>query len=488
MHLLAIDQGTTGTTCLLVNEHQKVIDRSYREFDQHYPHPGWVEHDPEAIWASVIETIKELNERHPGGLELAAIGITNQRETTVVWDRKSGAPVHRAIVWQCRRTAEFCDQLKHKGLGERFRQRTGLVLDPYFSGTKIRWILDQYDVHAKAKAGHLAFGTIDSFLIHRLTDGAVHATDVTNASRTLLMNLETTQWDNWCLEQLEVPRAMLPEIRSCDALFGHTKGIQGLPDGVPIHGVLGDQQAALFGQACFQQGDAKCTYGTGAFLLANVGDQPIHSERGLLATPAWQLQGKTTYALEGATFIAGAAVQWLRDGLGMIENASDIEALAASVPDSGGVIFVPALAGLGAPHWRADARGAFFGLTRATTRAHFARAVLDGIALQIVDLLDAIAADSRAPLARLRVDGGAAANDLLMQTQSDLLNVSIDRPPMLEATGLGAALVAGLGVGLFGSLDALSDHWQSEQQFSPQRDHAWRTEQRQGWASATERC
>jgi len=488
MHLLAIDQGTTGTTCLLVNEQQEVVDRSYREFDQHYPQSGWVEHDPEAIWASVMDTISELNQRHPEGLNLAAIGITNQRETTIVWDRETGRPVHRAIVWQCRRTADFCDQLKAQGLGEQFSERTGLVLDPYFSGTKVRWILDHHQLHDQARVGQLAFGTVDSFLIHRLTGGAVHATDVTNASRTLLMNLETTQWDAWCLDQLGVPEAMLPEIRSCDAFFGHTQQIPGLPDGVPIHGVLGDQQAALFGQACFRQGDAKCTYGTGAFLLANVGAKPVHSRRGLLATPAWQLKGETTYALEGATFIAGAAVQWLRDGLGMIERSSDIEALAASVPDAGGVVFVPALAGLGAPHWRADARGAFFGMTRGTTKAHIARAVLDGIALQIVDLLDAIAADADASVARLRVDGGAAANDLLMQTQSDLLAVTIDRPPMLEATGLGAALVAGLGVGVFDSLDALSDHWRSEKSFSPARNEDWRAKQRAQWASATERC
>ena len=487
MYLLAIDQGTTGTTCLLVNERQEVVDRSYREFPQIYPQTGWVEHDPEAIWASVLATINDLMQRHPH-CELAAIGITNQRETTVVWERHSGRPVYNAIVWQCRRTEDFCVALRNAGYSDQFRDKTGLVLDPYFSGTKIRWILDHTKNHARAQSGELAFGTIDSFLISRLTNQRVHATDTTNASRTLMMNLGSGHWDSWCLDKLGIPDAILPEIRPCDALFGSTKGVPGLTDGIPIHGVLGDQHAALFGQACFTPGEAKCTYGTGAFLLANVGDQPVHSTRGLLATPAWNLGGQTTYALEGSTFIAGAAVQWLRDGLGMIDKASQIEALAASVPDSGGVMFVPALAGLGAPHWRADARGAFFGLTRGTTKAHFARAVLDGIALQIVDLLDAITADSGVCINRLRVDGGAAANNLLMQTQSDLLHVPIDRPPMLEATGLGAALVAGLGVGFLGSLERLKTDWNAEKIFYPTKDESWREIQKRAWEQATERC
>jgi glycerol kinase len=487
MHLLAIDQGTTGTTCLLVNAQQQVIDRAYREFPQIYPQPGWVEHDPEAIWDSVIATIGELMARHPD-VSLAAIGITNQRETTVVWERASGRPVHHAIVWQCRRTADFCDRLRQAGLAEPFHQKTGLVLDPYFSGTKLRWILDHTDNHARAQAGELAFGTIDSFLIHRLTGQAVHATDVTNASRTLMMDLQTCTWDSWCLEQLGVPREVLPEIRSCDSFYGTTQGLPGLPDGVPIHGVLGDQHAALFGQACFDPGDAKCTYGTGAFLLANVGSKPVFSNRGLLATPAWKLGGETTYALEGATFIAGAAVQWFRDGLGLIESAAEIEALAASVADSGEVVFVPALAGLGAPHWRAEARGAFFGLSRGTTKAHLARALLDGIALQIVDLLKAMSADSGTTINRLRVDGGAAANDLLMQTQADLLGVSVDRPSMLEATGLGAALVAGLGSGLFHSLDDLRHTSSQERCFDAEQNDAWRQGQMKRWADAVARC
>ena len=487
MYLLAIDQGTTGTTCLLVNERQEVIDRSYREFPQIYPQTGWVEHDPEAIWSSVLATIGDLMKRH-SQCEVAAIGITNQRETTVIWDRQNGRPIYNAIVWQCRRTEVFCQTLRQAGHGDRFRQTTGLVLDPYFSGTKIKWILDHTQSLSRAQRGELAFGTIDSFLVSRLTNQRVHATDTTNASRTLMMDLATGRWDSWCLEQLGIPEAILPEIKPCDAFFGTTQGVPGLADDIPIHGVLGDQHAALFGQACFAPGEAKCTYGTGAFLLANVGHQPVHSTRGLLATPAWNLGGKTTYALEGSTFIAGAAVQWLRDGLGLIDKASQIEALAASVNDSGGVIFVPALAGLGAPHWRADARGAFFGLTRGTTKAHFARAVLDGIALQIVDLLDAMTADSGVSINRLRVDGGAAANNLLMQTQSDLLHVPIDRPPMLEATGLGAALVAGLGVGFLSSLDRLRGDWNAEQSFYPTKDASWREAQRNAWASATKRC
>jgi len=362
-------------------------------------------------------------------------------------------------------------------------------VDAYFSGTKLRWILNHIDNGmARAEAGELAFGNIDSFLISRLTGGASHVTDVTNASRTMLMNLSTTAWDPFCLEALGVPAAVLPEIRDCDARFGETRGVPGLADGIPIHGVLGDQQAALFGQAAFEPGAAKCTYGTGAFLLANVGDTPVHSDGGLLATPAWKLGGKTTYALEGATFIAGAAVQWLRDGLGLIESAPQIEALAESVPDAGEVVFVPALAGLGAPHWRPEVRGAFFGLSRGSTSAHLARAVLDGIALQIVDLLEAMSEDSGRPIDTLRVDGGAAANNLLMQTQADLLGCRVDRPPMLEATGMGAALVAGLGVGLFENLDDLVAQWRLERRFEPQRDEGWRNERRAVWDRAVSRC
>ena len=490
MLILAIDQGTTGSTALLVDGAQRILAKRNQEFPQIYPRPAWVEHDPEAIWKSVVEATNACLDAVPGSREqVVAIGITNQRETTVLWDRDSGQSVHNAIVWQCRRTAAACDALKEKGLEDGFRQRTGLVLDAYFSGTKLAWLLDSIDQgRRRAEAGELAFGTIDSWLIHKITAGQSHSTDVTNASRTLMAELKTGDWDPWCLEKLGVPKSVLPTILDCDGHFGDTVSFCGLPDGIPIHGVLGDQQAALFGQACFQPGEAKCTYGTGAFLLANCGTEPPQSSQGLLVTPAWRLDGKTTYALEGSTFIAGAAVQWLRDELQIIQSAAEIEDLAEQVSDSGGVTFVPALAGLGAPYWRAEARGIITGLTRGSGRAEIARAVLDGIALQIVDLLEAAMADCPAPLARLRVDGGAAANNLLMQTQSDLLNVSVDRPPMLESTGLGAALVAALGVGAMKNLEALSDRWALERRFTPQQDAAWRSMQRRRWEDAVRKA
>jgi glycerol kinase len=490
MLILAIDQGTTGTTCLLLDAAHRSVAKAYREFPQIYPKEAWVEHDPEVIWATVLATIADLFSQLPGRRdEVAVIGITNQRETSLLWDRQSGAALANAIVWQCRRSAPLCATLKAAGHEPEFRRRTGLVLDPYFSGTKLRWMLDNHPgAAARAEAGELAFGTIDTWLIHKLTGGAVHATDTTNASRTLMANIDSGGWDPVCLDILGVPAAILPEIRACDAYFGSTDGVEGLADGIPIHGVLGDQHAALFGQACFAPGDAKCTYGTGAFLLANTGEKPVFSSRGLLTTPAWRLGGQTTYALEGATFIAGAAVQWLRDGLGMIDSAAQIEGLAGAVSDSGGVTFVPALAGLGAPHWRPEARGAFFGISRATGRAHIARAVLDGIALQVVDLLDAMAADSGLAIESLRVDGGAAANDLLMQTQADLFGVAVDRPPMLEATGLGAGLVAGLGAGIFAGLADISASWRLERRFEVGRDQPWRRAQKERWDACVSRC
>jgi len=490
MLILAIDQGTTGSTALLVDEQQRILAKQNEEFAQIYPRPAWVEHDPEAIWDSVTRATDACLDAVPGARErVGAIGITNQRETTVLWDRHTGQAIHNAIVWQCRRTAEACTQLKALGLEEEFRQRTGLVLDAYFSGTKIAWLLEHVEgARHRAELGELAFGTIDSWLIHKITAGQSHTTDVTNASRTLLANLASGDWDPWCLDQLNIPPSILPAILDCDGLFGHSAGFCGLPDGIPIHGVLGDQQAALFGQACFRPGDAKCTYGTGAFLLANCGTQVTHSRNGLLATPAWRLSGETTYALEGATFIAGAAVQWLRDELKIIDSAQEIEDLASRVQDSGGVTFVPALAGLGAPHWRGDARGVITGLTRGSGRAEIARAVLDGIALQIVDLLEAAMEDCPVPLARLRVDGGAAANNLLMQTQADLLNVTVDRPPMLESTGLGAALVAALGVGAIEELEALQEDWALERRFMPQQDGSWRADQRARWNAAVSKA
>jgi glycerol kinase len=450
--VVAIDQGTTGTTVLLVDAARTVRGRGYRELPQIYPRPGEVEHDPEAIWASVTGALADAL----GGVDearIAALGITNQRETTLLWERDGGRPVANAIVWQDRRTAPFCAALRAAGQEAAVRARTGLVLDPYFSATKIRWLLDDIaGLRARAEAGAIAFGTVDSFLIWRLTGGRVHATDVTNASRTLLCDLRTRRFSDELCALFGVPPALLPEIRPSAGRIGETRGVPGLPDGIPIAGVAGDQQAALFGQDCTEPGDAKCTFGTGAFLLMNVGAEPKPSSRGLLATVAWTLETptarETAYALEGSAFVAGALVQWLRDGLGIIAKASEIEALARSVPDSGGVTIVPALTGLGAPHWRSEARGLITGITRGTTRAYIARAALEAIALQNVDLVTAMEADAGRPINTFRVDGGAAANDLLMQTQADLLGVQIFRPEMVESTALGAAKLAALGVGL----------------------------------------
>jgi glycerol kinase len=453
--VVAIDQGTTGTTVLVVDGGRTVRGRGYREFAQIYPRPGEVEHDPEAIWGSVTGALESALT----GVDvkrIAAVGITNQRETTLLWEREGGRPVANAIVWQDRRTAAFCAALKAAGNERAVRERTGLVLDPYFSATKIRWLLDAVTgLRTRAEAGEIAFGTIDSFLIWRLTGGKTHVTDVTNASRTLLCDLRTRRFSDELCALFGVPAALLPEVCPSAGRLGETRGVPGLPDGIPITGVAGDQQAALYGQDCTEAGDAKCTFGTGAFLLMNVGAEPRASTRGLLSTVAWTLDvagsgtGATTaYALEGSAFVAGALVQWLRDGLGIIGSAAEIEPLARSVPDSGGVTIVPALTGLGAPHWRAEARGLIAGVTRGTTRAHLARAALEAIALQNVDLVTAMQADAGLPINNLRVDGGAAANDLLMEIQADLLGVQIFRPEMVESTALGAAKLAALGVGL----------------------------------------
>lgn len=458
--ILAIDQGTTGTTVLVVDQKLTVRSRGYREFAQIYPRPGEVEHDPEAIWASVTGAMAEALAGEDVA-RVAAIGITNQRETTLLWEREGGRPIGNAIVWQDRRTAPQCGELKAAGHEAFVRQRTGLVLDPYFSATKVKWLLDDVaGLRDKAEAGKIAFGTIDSFLVWRLTGGAVHATDVTNASRTLLFDLETLKFSEDLCEIFDVPSQVLPEVRPSSGSFGETKGVPGLPDGIPILGIAGDQQAALYGQDCTDTGDAKCTYGTGAFLLMNVGPRPIPSQRGLLTTVAWTLgedgrpgktlvpSTRTAYALEGSAFIAGALVQWLRDGLGIISKASEVEALARSVPDSGGVTIVPALAGLGAPHWRPEARGLMAGITRGTTKAHIARAALEAIALQNVDLFRAMQADAGIGITNLRVDGGAASNDLLMQIQADLLGLQVFRPEMVELTALGAAKLAARGAGM----------------------------------------
>lgn len=484
-YLLAIDQGTTGSTALVLDEHLATRGRADCDFPQHFPAPGWVEHDPAAIWASVLQTIPHaLAQAGIEARQLAAIGLTNQRETTVLWDRASGEPVHRAIVWQDRRTAAACAALQVAGHGPRVRELTGLPIDPYFCATKLRWLLDQPGLQARAERGSLQFGTIDTFLLHRLTGGKAHATEPGNASRTLLFDLHRLEWSDELCRLFRIPRSLLPEVRPSAGLFGHTRGVPGLPDGIPITGIAGDQQAALFGQACHQPGMAKCTYGTGCFLLRHTGATPVASAHGLVTTVAWQLGGEVAYALEGSAFIAGAAIQWLCDGLGLFANPTELEQQAASVASSDGIVFVPALTGLGAPHWRPEARGMLHGLTRGTTRAHLARAALEGIALQNLDLLLAMDQDAGSPLRELRVDGGAAANDLLLQFQADLLGLTIQRPQQLEATAFGAACLAGLGVGLLADASSVATAWQPERRFEPRMATADVQQHRSRWANA----
>jgi glycerol kinase len=497
--IVSIDQGTTGSTVLVLDEQLQVRGRGYREFPQHFPQPGWVEHEPEEIWQSVLGALADAIHGPGRGPDLeasdiVAVGITNQRETTLVWDRQSGRPLHRAIVWQDRRTADLCQSLKQRGLESEFRSRTGLVLDPYFSGTKLTWLLEHVDgLRAAAEKGEALFGTVDSYLIWRLT-GGVHVSDVSNASRTLLYDLHELAWSNRLCDLLGVPRAMLPDVRPSAETYGLTRDVPGLPDGVPVAGVAGDQQAALFGQACFKSGEAKCTYGTGAFLLLNTGARAVPSQHGLVSTIGWQIGDQVAYALEGSTFVAGAMVQWLRDGLGLIQSAREIEPLAASVPDAGGVTVVPALAGLGAPYWRPEARGLITGLTRGTTRAHLARAVLEGIAHQIADLTSAMQSDAGLTLTALKVDGGAAANDLLMQYQADLIGSDIVRPQMVEATALGAAMLAGLGAGVWKDTTALGKVWHETvgsreiTRFSPRLGRDVVSEHRARWKHAVERA
>jgi glycerol kinase len=486
-HVLALDQGTTSSRAIVFDEAGSAVAVAQREFQQIFPRPGWVEHDPLEIWESQLAVAREALKR--AGLaasEVSALGITNQRETTVVWDRATGTPIGNAIVWQDRRTADDCDRLKREGLEPLFRERTGLVLDPYFSGTKLAWILDHTPgARAAADSGRLAFGTVDSWLIWNLT-GGLHATDVTNASRTLLYDLQAGSWGEELLAALRIPRKVLPEIRSSSEVYSETlPHLFGSP--VPIAGVAGDQQAALFGQACLSPGMVKNTYGTGCFLLMNTGDRPVRSHHELLTTPAWRIGSRTDYALEGSVFVAGAVVQWLRDGLGIIRSSSEVEALAASVPDSGGVVLVPAFTGLGAPHWDPYARGALVGITRGTTAAHLARAALEGIAYQVADVLSAMAADSGVPVAELRVDGGAAVNDLLMQLQADLAGVPVVRPRVQETTALGAAYLAGLATGVWRSTDEISARWQVERTFEPALDPARAAELRARWGRAVER-
>lgn len=493
-HLLAIDQGTTGSTALVMTRDGRTLGRATLEFPQHFPEPGWVEHEPEEIWFSVVGAVAEaLRLAGVDGSAIAAVGITNQRETTLLWERATGRALHRAIVWQDRRTSERCAELRAAGHTPLVTRTTGLVLDPYFSGTKLEWLLDHVaGARARAEAGELCFGTVDSYLVFRLAGGAAagapHVTDVTNASRTLLMDLATRAWNPELCRVLRVPAAVLPRIVPSAAEVAVTRGMPGLPDGVPIAGIAGDQHAALFGQACFETGDVKCTYGTGAFLLVNTGDVPLPSRSGLLSTVAWQVGNEVTYALEGSVFIAGAAVQWLRDGLGIIHTAPEVEALARSVPSTGGVAFVPALVGLGAPYWDSGARGAITGITRGTTRAHLARATLEAIALQVDDVLGAMQRDLGAPISRLRVDGGAAANDFLMQLQSDVSSLSVERPAELESTARGAAMLAGVGVGLFSSPAEAAGMGRWDRTFAPQIDAAARRELRRVWEDAVSRA
>ena len=490
--ILAIDQGTTGTTVAVMNARGNLLGSVNHEFPQIYPKPGWVEHDPNDIWTSVLTGIRAVFRK---GLckpaDVACIGITNQRETALLWERYSGKPVANAIVWQCRRTVAFCEGLKRKGFESMVRDRTGLVLDPYFSASKFRWLLDATEgARGRAKNGDLVAGTIDAFLLHRLTGGAVHATDVSNASRTSLMNLKTLDWDPELLKLFNVPRGILPAIVPSSGELGFTSGVTGLPDGIPISGIAGDQQSALFGQAGFERGAAKCTFGTGSFILMNTGHDRMHSDAGLLSTVAWQLPGEKfpVYALEGGAFVCGAAVQWLRDELGIIKRAPDIESLALQVPDSAGVEFVPALTGLGAPHWDPEARGMISGLTRGAGAAHLARATLEAMALQNVDILRAMERDLGRRMRALKVDGGAAANNLLMQLQADYLGREIVRPKVIETTAAGACFLAGLGVGLWRDVDAIAKVWRAETTFPSRMGPGPRRRRLEAWRVAVNRA
>lgn len=487
---MAIDQGTTGTTVILVDHSGKVRGKAGQDYPQIYPKPGWVEHNPEDIWSTVEEALtKVLRQTGVRGEEIRALGITNQRETILAWDSRTGKTLHNAIVWQCRRTTDYCGKLKkQKGLEKKIREKTGLLIDPYFSGTKINWLLKNVDsVKAAQKAKRLKFGTVDCFLLNRLTGGSIHKTDVSNASRTLLMNIKTMSWDAELLKIFGVPLETLPEIADSSGVLGHTKGLGFLPDGIPIAGMAGDQQSALFGQACFGAGEAKCTFGTGSFLLMNIGDKPRLSKSGLVTTVAWRLPGeKTKYALEGSAFICGAAVQWLRDGLGIIQKSSQVEALAKEVPDTGGVYFVPALTGLGAPYWWPEARGNISGLTRGSTAAHLARATLEGMAFQNVEILKAMEKDLGKKIKSLRVDGGATENNLLMQMQADFLGARTERPVNVETTSLGAAFLAGLGIGFWKGLSELKQTWALQAAFSPELPAKQRELRLKAWQKAVQ--
>ncbi|NPV88195.1 glycerol kinase GlpK [Coprothermobacteraceae bacterium] len=487
--VLALDQGTTSSRAGVFDSEGRLVSLAQKEFPQIYPRPGWVEHNPEDIWNSQLAVAKEAIAK--AGItpeELAAVGLTNQRETTILWEKATGRPVYNAIVWQCRRTAALCDELKARGWSEVIREKTGLVIDAYFSGTKIKWLLDNVPgARERSEKGELLFGTVDTYLIWRLSGGRIHATDVSNASRTMIFNIHSLSWDEEILRELGIPMSMLPQVRPSSFIFGYTDP-EVFGARVPIAGVAGDQQAALFGQACFEPGTAKNTYGTGCFMLMNTGERPVPSSSGLLTTVAFGINDKTYYALEGSIFVTGAAVQWLRDGLGLIGSSRDVESLARQVDDSGGVYFVPAFVGLGAPYWDMYARGLLIGLTRGTTAAHVARATEEAIAYQTRDVLEAMEQDAGIRLAVLKVDGGAVVDDLLMQIQADVLGVPVQRPVINEITALGAAYLAGLAVGVWQDLDDVSARWQLDRVFEPSITALKREEMYAGWKKAVERA
>ncbi|NVK49329.1 MAG: glycerol kinase GlpK [Cyclobacteriaceae bacterium] len=487
-YIMALDQGTTSSRAIIFDKQGQIVSVAQKEFKQHFPKQGWVEHDPEEIWTSQSSVmIEALVSKGISVDQVAGIGITNQRETTIVWDRKTSKPIFNAIVWQDRRTAAFCNELKEKGHAELVVSKTGLIIDAYFSATKIRWILDHVEgAREKAEAGELAFGTVDSWLIWKLTKGEKHLTDITNASRTMLFNIHTEQWDEELLSLFDIPKSILPEVRSCSEVYCETAG-DVLRSKIPIAGIAGDQQAALFGQLCTEPGMAKTTYGTGCFLVMNTGKEAVRSKNQLLTTVAWKIGNETNYALEGSVFIGGAAIQWLRDGLELFKHAKDSEKLATSLDDNEGVYFVPALAGLGAPHWDQNARGAFFGITRGTTTAHFTRAALEAIAYQVYDVIKAMEKDAGEQTKELRVDGGATANNFLMQFQSDLLDCEIKRPQIIETTAIGAAFLAGLAVGFWKDQSEIQSLWQADKSFQPEMEKEKREKLLHFWHKAVER-
>lgn len=485
-YILSIDQGTTSTRVIVFNKDGEIKGVSQREFTQHFPKAGWVEHDANEIWSTVLSCFASvLTESNIRPEQIAGIGITNQRETAVVWDKNTERPIYNAIVWQSRQTQEICNDLKDKGLEDEFREKTGLLLDPYFSGTKVKWILDNVEgAREKAENGDLLFGTIDSWLVWKLSGCKEHVTDYSNASRTLMYNIHELKWDEQLLEYLTVPASMLPEVRPSSEVYGKTANHHFFGHQIPIAGIAGDQQAALFGQACFESGEAKNTYGTGCFMLMNTGEKAVKSENGLLTTLAYGIDGKVNYALEGSIFVAGSAIQWLRDGMRMIQNAPQSEEYATNVTDADGVYVVPAFVGLGTPYWDSEARGAVFGLTRGTQKEHFIRATLESLAYQTRDVLDAMEKDSKIEVKTLRVDGGAVKNDFLMQFQSDILDVPVERPEINETTALGAAYLAGLAVGYWKSKDEIRDRWNLEKQFDPKMDETKRDDLYKGWQTA----